>query len=31
MIRKILDGGGYLGLAALAAGVVLPYAWPGRA
>jgi len=31
MIRKILDGGGYLGLAALVAGVALPFAWPGRA
>jgi ABC-type uncharacterized transport system involved in gliding motility auxiliary subunit len=31
MMRKILDWGGSLGLALLAAGVVLPFAWPGRA
>jgi len=31
MIRRILDWGGSLGLVALAAGVVLPFAWPGRA
>jgi len=31
MIKRLLDWGGSLGLAALAAGVVLPFAWPGRA
>src|SRR5207249_5505876 len=31
MIRKILDWGGYLGLAVLAAGVALPFVWPARA
>jgi ABC-type uncharacterized transport system involved in gliding motility auxiliary subunit len=31
MIRKILDWGGSLGLAALAAGVALPFVWPGQA
>jgi ABC-type uncharacterized transport system involved in gliding motility auxiliary subunit len=31
MIRRLLDWGGYVGLAALAAGVALPFAWPARA
>src|SRR2546428_11080484 len=31
MIRRILDWGGSLGLAALAAGVALPFVWPGQA
>ena len=31
MIRKLLDWGGYLGFAVLAAGVALPFVWPARA
>src|SRR5437016_5050093 len=31
MIRRIVDWGGSLGLAALAAGVALPFVWPGQA
>ena len=30
MIRRLLDWGGYLGLAVLVVGTILPFLWPER-